>query len=543
VDLPTLIRPNCNTDHKWLQMEEELCRRYNSHDTYVTAKLQPVLEAELARTGQLPFWHTWKAIIPVAIRMQRRGFGQVDWDELDRVEHEICTELDEVEVKLIAACPLFEQLEREAEEWKAEHEALDRAQALEKNAKRRKPLPESEVQLTRATQREKGYQSRLRKARERRESFFNQTNDLRGFLFDHLGFKPAPPSKRENRPARSLNDSALRYIYEHLRQKDQPNKWVLEDLSHITRLRTVLKMFLNPLRRQPDYLRNGRLYPTFKLYGAETLRWSVSDPGMHSWPPKMRPILRASEGHLFIAADYSQIEAGIAAIEADEQEELREWLDPEGDLHRLMACDALDLSRAEWEGMEPDRRTAVRQLFKTARYERLYGGEGTKARGKEGCFCPRCRQEEEGVKDQYRLGTREMAAALARWSRAHPKMGQWRNRHIASIQANNNSWLSPFGYRMISCKPLDDKSQREWVNKTKQHSVAMIINRALIDLDREGCPLVFQHHDSIIAEVREEEAEHWQSRMKAVMTQPIPELKGVSFPVDVKVGRTWGELK
>lgn len=515
------LTPNCTKSHAWNRLPDEQCRRYNSFDTDTTAALQPVLRDELRRNDQLDFYQQWWEIVYPVMRMQRRGFGCIDRAELARVNKDIHIELDEVQAGVMKECSIFSDLHREAEEWLVEN---------------REAHPTWKAKLT------KGYESRKRKAREREEKFWNYSNDMRAFVFDHMGFKPAPPSKRENRAANSLSDSALRYIYEHLRAKDQPCKWIIEDLSHLNRLRTILRMFVNPIYRQPDWLRDWTPYPTFKLYGAETLRWAVARPPLHGWPPRMRPIIRARPGMVFIAADYSQIEAGIAALLAGDQAEIDEWLDPDGDLHRLMACDALGLSRAQWDNLEPDRRNSIRQMFKTGRYERIYGGEGTKARAKEGCFCPRCREEETGTAQKYTLSRMELSAAMQRWSRKHPKMVDWRKKHIESIQSNGNSWVSPFGYRMVSCQPMDI-AIRQWFNKPMQHSVAMIINRAVVDLDRAGCPLVFQHHDQIFGEVPEKEGERWKDLMVEVMTQPIPEFGGTRFPVDAKIGYTWTEVK
>jgi DNA polymerase I-like protein with 3'-5' exonuclease and polymerase domains len=530
-ELPEILRPSCTRQHKWLQMPDEVCRRYNAFDLLYQAKLLAALESDLRRNGQLEFYHRWREIVPVAMRMQRRGFGVVDWDAHARVSAELHQELREVEAGVAARTKLFGRLREEADRWRAEDEAADWTAARAKNAARKRPKPDGEVEPTRAASREKRYASKLRKIEERRESFFNFSNDLRSFLFDELALTPAPASKRHNRPERSVKADAVLWMLERLPKREEHGREVLEALARVFRIRKVIQGYLQPLQTNPDLTRDGRLHPRIKLYAVETLRWSYADPSLHNWPPQMQPIVRAAPGHQFVSVDYKQIEAGIMAILAGDEEELREWLAPDGDLHRLMAMDALGLTRPQWDALDPVRRKDIRDTFKTVRYERMYGGEGTKARSK-------------GAQGAVReaLSAVELKRAVERWSARHPRMVEWRDRLLREVRAGGNSWTSPFGYRRVSCQPIDE-AKRSWFNAPMQHCAAMIINRAAVDLDRENCPLVFQHHDSLITEAPDAEVEHWTGRMVTLMTQPIPELRGIGFPVDVKVGLTWKDVK
>lgn len=542
MELPNLLTASCVSTNKWLQIPEEQLRRYNAIDTYVTARVWKALKTELSRVNQLDFYHRWFRIVPVAIRMQRRGFGQCDWEALRSVETEITQECAEVESGIISQTRIFDELTEAAKLWEAADRAADWAAAHAKNNARKKLKPLEEVSPTRELSRSKRFTSKLRTIEERKASFFNKSADLRTFLFNELSLRPAPPSQREKRPARSVGDSAIRYMLEHLRKSDEPHRSVLADLSHIFRLRKILQGYIQPIRSGPQWLRGDRFYPVLRLYGTETLRWSYARPSMQNWPPRMLKIVRARPGHVFIAVDKKQIEAGVAALLAGDTAEVREWLDPDGDLHRLMSCDALGLTRPEWDTMDPERRTAIRQMFKTSRYERLYGGEGTKAKSKEGCPCDRCRKEETGTASRYRLSTKEMSAALGEWARRHPKMQRWRENHLRTIRDQGNTWVSPFGYRMTSVQP-PDVAARQWLNRPMQHSVAMMINEDAIILDNLGCPLVFQHHDALFAEVPENEADYWKATMVEVMTRPIPEFANTRFPVDAKVGYSWKDLK
>jgi len=74
-----------------------------------------------------------------------------------------------------------------------------------------------------------------------------------------------------------------------------------------------------------------------------------------------------------------------------------------------------------------------------------------------------------------------------------------------------------------------------------QMNAALLMNRAQVRLDRLGAPICLQMHDEFLLEVPEKEVDLWMSRTCDVMQTPVPELGNTVFPVDVKVGRNWGD--
>ena len=69
------------------------------------------------------------------------------------------------------------------------------------------------------------------------------------------------------------------------------------------------------------------------------------------------------------------------------------------------------------------------------------------------------------------------------------------------------------------------------------------MNQRQVALDGKGAPIIFQMHDSFLLEVPTGEVDYWAEMVQTIMEAPIEGLGGVSIPVDVKVGQTWGDLE
>ena len=72
-----------------------------------------------------------------------------------------------------------------------------------------------------------------------------------------------------------------------------------------------------------------------------------------------------------------------------------------------------------------------------------------------------------------------------------------------------------------------------------------IANRALRLLYAAGEPIVAQTHDEVLMEVPEEELMLRAERLEAAMTCELSVYDGrkVTIPVELKYGRSWGEMR
>ena len=65
---------------------------------------------------------------------------------------------------------------------------------------------------------------------------------------------------------------------------------------------------------QDQFVQEGRVHPRFWQCGAETTRFTCSDPNMQQIPRNMREMIGNEPGKMVISADYSQIETRILAF-------------------------------------------------------------------------------------------------------------------------------------------------------------------------------------------------------------------------------------
>jgi len=148
------------------------------------------------------------------------------------------------------------------------------------------------------------------------------------------------------------------------------------------------------------------------------------------------------------------------------------------------------------------------------------------------------------VPDTLDLGRNELRALTDAWFARHHKFSLWRNRLLDAFGPHGTRSIKmPSGWRSPFVQPWSNELRREAFNRPIQHTAAWIIMRAERRLHAMGCPLILQHHDSLVAEVPEGEAESWRARMVEAMQHPVP-LAGrdVIFPVESATGAAWGHL-
>lgn len=512
--LPTL---DCDVtrEHTWLQFSNEKVAVYNAHDVIQTARAHAGLIELLKRAGNWDYYRRWfRDVVPAARAIQQIGFGHLDRGRLETYRTKLHKELDDLEAGLLGTTTLFERMQAEAEQWLVEN---------------REAHPGWKAKL------ENGYASRCRKVEEARSKFLNSSGEdgMRArWLFDELGFKPAP--KAGKRPARSTAQHALMWVLGHMRKCDEPNRQIINDLFHRSRLNTIRVRYLDVPTGPAD-----RVYPSVRLYTAETQRWAYSDPPLHQWVPEIRHLIVPAPGHVYVACDKKQVEARIMAYFAGEKKDIEAFEDPTRDVHAETAQDLFRLSPEAWGTIEPTLKKKMRDFAKTKRYEIGYGGSGLGNQAKTFCPCPRCADK---VPQMLALSPAEQRDIMKRWAVTRPATVRWQEQLQEQVVANGRRWTSPFGYTRQFAGPAKE-IVTELKNFPMQHSAAEMQNRDVVELHRLGARVTLQMHDEIVLEVPTAQADESAAMLKEVMERPVPEFGGVRFPVDVHIGEDWSELK
>jgi DNA polymerase I-like protein with 3'-5' exonuclease and polymerase domains len=502
---------------------------YNATDVYRTAGLVKVLPPLMQSTGHWPFYsREFATQVPAVLAMQRRGipFNQ---DRKGLYRRALRRELGEIDATLathyLATARLIEA--KGACLTKLLAWALPGVWA--KGAQRRSHAPYT-----------KGEWDKL----VRRLTFNpNSRDQLREWLFEDLGLRH---STHTDGGSPSTDQDALQRILQRLRKMDEPWRPILYDLMHRSRLQKIDQDYLDPT------VVDGRVYPSIKMAGTESLRFAYSDPAVHSWPDEVRQFIEAPLGSMLVGADYSAVESRIFALLTKDPVDLeifeKNRLDPANpmwDIHIRTACDLFGWSLEEFMRMPDGMRKGARNAAKVFRYSVIqYGGQPETAKSKVFCPCHRCAHK---VPPTIELTPQEKAQQARRWFQKHPSVLAWRRGISNRIRQTGRS-ETVMGQVRYYATPWDSRTspcavEREAWNGEIQPVATTIIRRAMRKLHTMGVGIFLEHHDALYAEAPETTAREVALTMKRVMEEPVPEFGGAVFPVEVHVGRHLGVME
>lgn len=317
-----------NTDHRWLQVEDEPCGRYNLHDCYWAARLVGPLLRDADELGNLTWWEQHGEPFQYSVlAMADRGL---------LLDHE--------------ALRLFTK--KTAEEVETTDNRI------------RQTADESGFSYT--------------------NTFPNSKDQQSAFLFQHLGLpgsKKTPSGKRY-----AVDQDVLNRTLKNLRVRDEPHRRLLWDLFHRIRLNTILTRYLN-LTADED----GRVRPIIKMSHVKTWRLAYAKPALQQFPDEARHIIVAADGKVFLSPDYAQLEARELAYYSDDLPSI-EVFEAGEDIHTNNARDLFNLTEAEVQArMGRDEWEPYRTYAKSGfLYKMVYGGSAGSGDKKLFCPCPVC---------------------------------------------------------------------------------------------------------------------------------------------------------
>jgi DNA polymerase-1 len=274
----------------------------------------------------------------------------------------------------------------------------------------------------------------------------------------------------------------------------------------------------------------GRIHTSYNQTVAATGRLSSSDPNLQNIPVrtetgrKIRQAFVPADGHVFVSADYSQIELRVLAHLADDPSLIDAFVKGE-DIHTRTASEIF--------GVPPTEVTREqRGRAKTINFGVLYGMSAFRLAREFGV--PRA--EAKAFIDHYfgrYPGIQRYIDATLDFGRRHGYVTTLfgRRRPIADLTATNRNEAQA--------------AERVAVNTPVQGTAADIIKLAMVALvprlAAEGlrARLVLQVHDELMLEAPEAEAQATREVVRQVM-EGVCILK-VPLRVDSGVGRSWAE--
>lgn len=297
----------------------------------------------------------------------------------------------------------------------------------------------------------------------------------------------------------------------------------------ITKYREVTKLkntYVDTLPRQVD--ENSRLHTTYALTVAQTGRLSSNDPNLQNIPvrsdlgKRIREAFIASEGNVFVSADYSQFELRLAAYLADDKD-MMDMFNRDVDVHVATA--------AQIYGREPEDITKnMRRDAKVVNFGVMYG---LSAHGLVAATGMTYAAAKEFI-DKYFAVRPKLLAYIESVKEKAKKDGYVENllgRRRPTPDVHSSNYM------------VREAAFRAAVNMPFQGTAADIMKLAMIAVDKklgDECNQLLQVHDSILVECPEHQAGHVAKILKRTMEEvyPLP----VKLTVDTSVGSNWGVL-
>jgi DNA polymerase I len=282
----------------------------------------------------------------------------------------------------------------------------------------------------------------------------------------------------------------------------------------------------------PDQIdeRTGRIHTSYQQGVAATGRLSSSDPNLQNIPirtpegRRIRQAFVAAQGHLLVAADYSQIELRIMAHLSGDASLLKAFAE-ERDVHQATAAEVLGIALAQ---VNPEQRRSA----KAVNFGLIYGMSAF------------------GLARQLGISRTEAQRYVDLYFARYPGVKRYMDETRA--QARELGYVETvFGRRLYLPEiksrnaALRQYAERSAINAPMQGTAADIIKRAMIAIDgwltetRTPARLIMQVHDELVLEVAVQAVDETVRQLREHMSRAA-EL-AVPLKVDVGVGPNWDQ--
>jgi DNA polymerase-1 len=282
---------------------------------------------------------------------------------------------------------------------------------------------------------------------------------------------------------------------------------------------------------------DGRVHASWHPHGTVSGRLSCSQPNLMNLPYSIKSMYVAEDGHLLVQCDKAQLEARITAWLAQEENQIKVFLDG-GDIHKVNACAVLQIPSIDQVSK------AHRQFTKTFVYAIQYLAGCNKAWRMVRVF-----RDKKGNRPYSQMPYSEAEAAFNSF---------WSDRvKTQNFHAKNREFFARHGYLadVIHGRKrhfLDGNAggtlKEELANFQIQSTAAADVNEATMrlrrrfpmDFDGPRTGITMQCHDSLTIECREENAMSVGKEMVEIMNSSLGDMP---LPVDCQIGKSLGTLE
>jgi DNA polymerase-1 len=276
--------------------------------------------------------------------------------------------------------------------------------------------------------------------------------------------------------------------------------------------------------------KTGRVHTSYHQAVAATGRLSSTDPNLQNIPVKseegrrIREAFVAPEGYTMVAADYSQIELRIMAHLSGDEGLVNAFA--QGlDVHSATAAEVFSVGINE---VEPH----MRRSAKAINFGLIYGMSAF------------------GLGRQLGIGRNQAQEYVDTYFERYPGVKKYMD--TTRTEAADSGYVETlFGRRLylpdIKSRnaPRRQHAERTAINAPMQGTAADIIKKAMLKVDawlqenEFDARLIMQVHDELVLEVKTEQLEAFNAKLKELMEDAAQ--LDVPLVVDVGTGSNWGE--
>ncbi len=351
-------------------------------------------------------------------------------------------------------------------------------------------------------------------------------------LYDHLGIEPPTRPTKDGGTAPIMTDSGafITTNKDHLKPIAYRHPIISKMLEHAS-LSTVNNTFVTgmPKHIHPD---TYRIHPSINQAMTDTSRFSYSAPNCQNIPVRTHKELRelwAAEmvGWVIWAIDQSQIELRWAAHLSQDPWMLEVLRDLSRSIHRETCQEIYQIDEDDpaWDNQYKN--------SKNGNFARLYGAEKWK------------------LSETLEISVEEATYFLSMHRKLMPGFDEHVARTIKAVR-NQGYTETAFGYRRYlpamtsKNRTMRSSDERKAVNTPIQGSAAnhmWIAIQQAYDFLQDGeyeSRILFNVHDELVGTSPAEEMEEVTQGIADLMTNCVQ--IDVPTPVEIEVGRNWGEV-
>lgn len=303
----------------------------------------------------------------------------------------------------------------------------------------------------------------------------------------------------------------------------------------ILRYRELFKLNTTYVQALPTYVnkRTGRIHTTFNQTGVATGRLASNSPNLQNIPmggiadygTRIRAAFKPKKDHLFLSADYSQIELRVLAYLSQDPTLIKAFLDKQ-DIHKETAAHIFDVSVHAVNNEQ-------RQIGKRINFSILYG------------LTP------YGLSKDLNIPFKDAKLYIEKYFQQYPKVSEWMESIVESAKEKGYVTTHWGRRRYIPAiyeknKTLYEEARRIAINTVAQGTAAEIMKQGMIALDKalkqnklDAC-LLLQIHDELIISVHKDASKQAQIIAQKILESVVE--WNVPLEVVTCLGADWAAV-